>query len=301
VKSPFFAILAALLLCGPVVSCETFGASKVAQGQLYVSGDGRYDPFFQAVHEQQIQAASWSDDRKAARKPIVTAVNVTPNASEGTILDGIRQMAKTKADAEKLAPAVEETKKADVDRIQKLRVAAEKLDALAKEGHEHEDEARKEYENRGADKADEQKSERMRQIRKELGAATEICEGLSQDAKKSARAAEDFAEDMDRALEGKDRAEHHGVDDPKRDAPRKVDADKPASDKPGDDKKGDDKKGDDKKGDDKKGEAKKPDAKKPGDKPAPKPESTKPKPKPAEKPAEKPADKPKPPDEVFSP
>jgi hypothetical protein len=297
VKSHLSLLLAAALTFASVPACETFGSSKVAQGQLYVSGDGRYDPFFESVHQQQVDAASWSDDRKAARKPITTAVEVTPNASEGAILDALRQRAKTSADADKLKPAVEETKKADLDRIQKLRVAAEKLDALAKEGHEHVEEARHEYENRGADKADPDKSEKLRQVRKELSAATDICADLASDAKKSARAAEYFAEDMDRALEGKGRGEHHDADDPKRDAPRKEDA-KSADDKKSDDKKADDKKGDDKKPEAKKPEGKKPEAKKPKPHPAASPAD-----KPADKPAEKPADKPadKPPSEVFSP
>jgi hypothetical protein len=51
-------VLAAALACAAVPACEPFGQSKVAQGQLYQSGDGRFDPFFEAVHKEQVEAAS---------------------------------------------------------------------------------------------------------------------------------------------------------------------------------------------------------------------------------------------------
>lgn len=260
-------VLAVCLACAAAPACETFGSSKVAQGQLYKSGDGRYDPFFESVHQQQIEASSWSDDRRGARKPITVALDVTPNASESTILEALRARAKTNGDAEKLVPAVQETMKADAERAQKLRAAADKLDALTKEGREHAEEARREYDNRGADKADEQKSERMRDVRRELNAATDVCDGLARDARKLAQDAERFGDDMERALGGNVKVERPAPG-PKKDEPAKDDA-KKAEDK------------------------KKPDGKKDEKKPT---AETKPKPKPlAPKPAPKPAD------EVFNP
>lgn len=264
-------IFAAILACAP--SCETFGSSKVARGQLYRSGDGRYDPFFEAVHQRQVEAASWSDDRKAARRPIATAASVTPNASESVILDAIR--ARWQKEAAALAPAVEGSKKAELERAAKLRAAIPKLEELVKEGRSHMDEARHEYENRGAAKADEDKSARMRAVRRELVAATEICEELVRDAKRGAADAEAFVGDMQRALEGKGRGEHR-PDDARR---------PPASAKPADPA----------------DPAKPAKPAKPADpaKPAPKPPAPKPTARPADNPADKPAQKP--PEEVFNP
>lgn len=287
-RSLIFAAIAACAACA--LGCETFGSSKVAEGQLYHSGDGRYDPFFEAVHQQQVETASWSDDRKAARKPIATAANVTPNASESVILDAIR--ARSQKQAAALAPAVEESKKAELGRAAKLRAAIQKLEELAKKGHAHMDDARNEYDNRGAAKTDDEKSARMRGVRRELGAATEICENLVRDAKRGAADAEAFVEDMQRALEGKGRGARR-TDDARRspDSAGSADSAKPVeSGKTADSAK----------------PAAKPPAK-PGDaaKPVAKPgESAKHAPKPpTAKPANKPADKPtdKPPDEVFNP
>ena len=276
-------VLVAALAGAALPACEIVSPSKVASGQLYVSGDGRYDPFFDAVHKHQVEAASWSDDRKAARKPITTAVSVPANASENTILESIRERSKSRAEADKLGGPIDEVKRADIDRAEKLLAVAAKLDELAKEGHNLSDGAKQEYEQRGAMRADEEKSERMRKVRRELVAATEVCEQLASDARKLAREADWFSDDMLLATEGKPRKPHSDKE------PLRVEAKKAEEPKKDDEPK-------------KGADAKKPeDAKKPA--PAAKPaEAPKPKPAPAAKPAEapKPAEK-KPEGEVFNP
>ena len=84
--APFLAILAALAAAPALTACEFFlGDTKTSKGQLYQSGDPRYDPYFDQVHNEQIKASSWPDEAKQSRKPIVTALNLKPDASNGTI------------------------------------------------------------------------------------------------------------------------------------------------------------------------------------------------------------------------
>ncbi|HEY8075316.1 MAG TPA: hypothetical protein VIF62_14425, partial [Labilithrix sp.] len=180
-----------------LAACDAFSRSKVARGELYQSGDGRYDPYFTAVHEQQVSAATWQDDKKAARKSLVKALDVAPSASDGTLVDATRsRVAKTGSADGTLASAVEETKRAELDRAVHLKAAALRLDDLTKQGKSYEEEAKREYENRGAMKADDKKSDKMSEVRRELDGAVDACSSLAHDAKKGAKEAQDFVEDL---------------------------------------------------------------------------------------------------------
>ena len=77
--------------CSALTGCDfILTPTKVANGERYQSGDGRYDAYFAAVHQEQVASANWPDDSKAARKPIVTALDLRPGASNGTILAATR-------------------------------------------------------------------------------------------------------------------------------------------------------------------------------------------------------------------
>src|SRR4051812_1144108 len=72
--------------------CDLFvGSTKVANGQLYQSGDGRYDAYFAQVHQEQVSSAHWPDNSKAARKPIIVALKLRPGASNSIILAATRE------------------------------------------------------------------------------------------------------------------------------------------------------------------------------------------------------------------
>jgi hypothetical protein len=186
-----------VLAVAGATSCALFrGHSKVAQGQLYQSGDGNYDPYFQSVHQQQTAAAAWPDEKKAARKPLVTALAAKPTASDESLVRETRSRAKEGKLDGAINAAIEETKRAETDRAARLEAASRKLEQLAKEGHQLEDEAKKEYENRGAEKADEKKSEKKRELRHELSAAVDVVESLAKDAKSDAEDAEEFVADL---------------------------------------------------------------------------------------------------------
>ena len=305
-----------ILVCGTAPGCDLFvGSSKVAHGQRYQSDDQRFDPYFDSVHQQQVAAAAWPDERKAARRPLVNALALTPGASDDTIVAATRTRAKKlgagggKLDVATahvtpvggagdgvLFAAVEETVRLELDRARKLRATSDKLDEMAKHGEELKKAADHEYENRGAEKADEKKSEKRNEIRHELGGSVSAMRDLAHEANKNAKDAQDFLEDIGDAIEAKDAPATRSrnreskplppvpppkVEPPKVEEPPKIEPKPTKPTKP---------------------EAKKPavkPAERPAEKPAEKPE------KPAEKPVEKPTEKPKPPppppDEVFNP
>lgn len=216
-------VLAACLAGGAaLVGCPP--PSKVAQGQRYSSGDNRFDPYFESVHQQQISAAAWPDDRKAARRPLVTALALTPDATEDTILTATRERAKkmggqgAKLDltvprvsaSQGAAPdaslflAVEETARAEQERVKKLKATAEKLEEMAKQGEPLKKDADKDIENAGAQKADDTKMAKRREIRIEIMGAMDALRTLARDASRSAKDDEEFLEDLGGALEARE-------------------------------------------------------------------------------------------------
>ncbi|MBX3186448.1 MAG: hypothetical protein KF819_05500 [Labilithrix sp.] len=285
--------------------------SKVAQGQRFVSGDQKYDPYFENVHQQQVAASTWPDDKKSVRRPLVNALALTPDASDDTIISATRERAKKLggggAKLELTGPhvtaqggatndgalfgAVEESVRAEQERARKLRGLMEKLDEMAKQGGELKKDADKAFENRGANKADEKKTESMRQLRHELGAAVDAMKSLARDATKSIKEGDEFLDDLGSALQMKETPKRgRGGGGFKTPAPPGT---KPATEEP------------------KKPAPPAEEPKKPAPKAEPPKEPPRPKPKPAgekpaeKPPAEKPAEKPpapKPaPEEVFNP
>lgn len=312
--------LAVFLACSAPLLVGCPPPSKVAQGQRYTSGDNRFDPYFDNVHQQQVAASSWSDDRKAARRSLVTALSLTPDASEDTILSATRDRAKKmggqgakldltgpKVTASQgatadgaLFAAIEECARAAQDRVKKLKAASEKLEEMAKQGDGLRHDADKDIENSGAQKADDEKMAKRREIRNELAGASDSMRSLARDAKSTAKDEEEFLEDLAASLQALDtpKRSRHGGGSMGSDRKTNLPAAEPPKEEP---------------------KAAKPPAKeepKGGKPPAAKPAQPpaagkKPSAPPAEKPpgekpppAEKPATPPpaqKPPDEVFSP
>lgn len=281
------------------------GSTKVGQGQRYHADDDRLDPYFDSVHQQQVAATAWPDEKKASRRPLVNALALTPTASDDTLISATRERAKKLGPAKldvttahitpsgssdgPLFAAVEETVRLELARAHKLKATSDKLEEMAKHGEELKKTADKEFENRGADKADEKKTEKSREVRRELGASVDAMRSLSRDALKQSRDVQDFLEDLGSALETKDTPPRKTTDRSRESKPLPP---LPAKAEP--------------KPDPPKEEAKPAKPSKPAGKPAGKPAAPAEKPageKPAEKPpAEKPPAKPAaPPDEVFNP
>ncbi len=264
--------------------------TKTANGQLYQSGDGRYDPYFNQVHQDQLTAANWPDEAKNSRKPIITALSLRPGTGNGTILGA----AKEKKNDATVGKAVDETINTERERARKLTQAAGQLEELLKRGEELKKETVKDKQNLGADKADDKKVAKKDEVKSEMSAAVDAVDNMLSDAKKGAKEADELARKLRGAWKGTDEEEPAGASSP----PAEKKDDPPPE----------------KKEPDKKDEKKKPPpavAKKPAaPKPAaaagdtPPPPTAAPAKKPPAEPAEKPAPKQpaqKPPDEVFNP
>lgn len=272
-----------LFMCLALAACEGIGIggrpSKMSSGELYQSGEDKYDPYLKKVHDEQVAAAEWAEQSKGARKPITRALNLPPNASNSTIIDAAKS---NKADGA-VRSAAEETAALERAFIEKQKVDADRLEKLAADGAELKKQATEDRRNMGADKADPEKVEKKEEIKREVSAAAEIAANLRDDAKKGALEGEKLIEGLKKELGivGDGTGVVKKDDPPKKDeaSPKKEDGKKPA-------------------------DAKKPDAKKPESKPASKkPAADKPADKPAEEkpaPAKKPVEKPSE-NEVFNP
>jgi ribosome-associated protein len=259
--------LAFALFAATLPACEGLlgKPTKVASGELYESGEARYDGYFKQVHEEQIAAGSWAEESKAAREPLTRALNLTPTASNSTIISA----AKNKKGDAAVQSAAEATTSAEIAFAKKQLENSERLEKLATEGVELKKQAVEDRRNMGADKADPDKVEKKEELKREISAAAEVAADLRDDAKKGAKEAEDLAQALKKEL---------GVVG---DGAGIVKKDEPGADKDKDDK------------DDPAPAAKKPAAKKPAKKPAAAPPASEP------RPAPKPA--PKPTEEVFNP
>src|SRR5262249_40054150 len=72
------------------VACD-MPTSKVAQGQLYLSGEQRFDAYFRDVHAIQVWAAQWPEDKRQTRKPLVSILDLTPDAADVTIIQATHE------------------------------------------------------------------------------------------------------------------------------------------------------------------------------------------------------------------
>lgn len=237
-----------LLCCAlALAACELGGKpAKMSGGELYQSGDAKYDPYLKKVHEEQVAAAEWVEQSKGARKPLTRALNLPPNAGNATILEA----AKSKKSDGAVHSAAEETANLERSFIEKQKVNADRLDKLAADGAELKKQATEDRRNMAADKADPEKVEKKEEIKREVSAAADIAAHLRDDAKKGVVEGEKLIEGLKKELDviGDGSVKS---DEPKKEEPKK-----------------DEKKSDPKK-DEKKAEPKKPASKKPDAKPAP--------------------------------
>ena len=188
------------IACTTLTGCDLIlTPTKTANGQLYQSGDGKYDPYFAAVHQEQVAAANWADEAKASRKPIVTALDLRPGASNSVILSATR----SKKGEGSLGSAIEQTTAAERERARRLSAAAAKLEDLEKHGEELRKQAVEERRNLAADKADEKKVAKKDELKREIAAAVDAVDSLASDARKGAKEAEELATKLKAAWTGR--------------------------------------------------------------------------------------------------
>ncbi|MBX3223425.1 MAG: hypothetical protein KF795_23130 [Labilithrix sp.] len=194
--------------CATLVGCDLIlTPTKVADGQLYQSGDGRYDAYFAAVHHEQKAAANWPDESKAARKPIVTALDLRPGTSNATILAATR----SKQGDATLGAAVEQTTAAELDFARRLTATAAKLDDMQKRGEDLKKQTVEDKKNLGVDKADEKKAAKKDEVKREMSAAVDAVESMARDARKGAKEADDLATKLKAAWTGREEDERPPV------------------------------------------------------------------------------------------
>lgn len=211
--------LALSLSVGSLTGCSFFlGDTKTAQGQLYQSGDTRYDPYFDTVHREQIAAASWSDNAKESRKPIVTALNLAPGASNGTILTATREM---KSGAAALGLPIEQTTAAETERAKKLSGEVKRLEELKEQGQSLRKQAATDKENMGAQKADDKQVAKKDEVKRELGAAIDALEKLINEGRRHAREAEELSTKLTAAWTGRPEDEKTAAKPDEKPAPGK--------------------------------------------------------------------------------
>jgi hypothetical protein len=197
------------------------GSTKVSHGERYQVDDARYDPFFDGVHRAQVAAAAWPDEHSASRAPLRSALSLGPSASDAALVAAVRARVtspggKLDVAAARVTPppgggsaevfrAVEQAVRLEVDRARKLAAVGEELEELAQRGADLRRTADREFENRGADKADEKKTEAARELRRELGAGYGALRALTREARRRSREAEDLVFDLASAVEATER------------------------------------------------------------------------------------------------
>ncbi len=195
------------------------GQSRVRNGELFESGEVRYDAYFKEVHDLQVSSAGWVDDRKASRRPLVDTLKLTPEAADVSIVQAAheritgvaRDVGPTKLEiagdeahltavgasrvddpTRELFKAVEATARAELLRAKALRSLPPKVDELTKSGRALEPHVREEFAKHGGRAA--------MDVQDELAASYEVLGSVSRDSRNGAREAEDFVADLQRAV-----------------------------------------------------------------------------------------------------
>lgn len=195
------------------------GTSKVKAGELYETGEARYDAYFKDVHELQVASVGWGDDRKAACRPLVDVLRLPPEAADVSVVQETHERVKaasrdvgpvklevsgaevelTAAEPAKVDEptreffkAVELCAHAEVTRAKALHEVPPKVDVLVKTGRELEPHVREDFAKHGGRIPGE--------VQQEIAASYEVLGDVSHQARDGARQAEDFVADLQRAV-----------------------------------------------------------------------------------------------------
>lgn len=199
-------------------ACITSGG-KVRSGQQYATGTPKYDAYFKEVHLLQLEAANWDDDKHASRRPLVDALKLDPAAADVSIIQATHERmigaahevgatklelkegdihvacpneSRMSASTKELFRAIEAAVKAELDRAKSLRSLPPKVDTLTRSAHELEPSVDGDFGKRSRTLAAE--------VKEELASSVEVLTGLSNGARSTAREAEDFVADLQRAV-----------------------------------------------------------------------------------------------------
>jgi hypothetical protein len=205
-----------------LVCCNLFSntPSKVRSGQLYEPGAPEYDAYFKELHLLQVAAAGWDDDKKTSRRPLVDALKFEGDPADVSITQATHERmvaiahvvgttrldvkndephvvaaneSRLDAQAKDLFHAVEQVVKSELDRAKALRQVPTKVDVLTKTGRELQPRVQTDFQRRGGDVANE--------VKQEIDASLEVLGTISTGSRSTAREAEDFVADLQRAIQ----------------------------------------------------------------------------------------------------
>jgi hypothetical protein len=204
-------------MAATLASCALFvPQSRVKSGQLYRTGDAKYDAYFSEVHDVQIDAATWLEERRSARKQLIDALTLTSDADDSVIAqlaheqvgaaepglgaakldvatgDAHFEASGPYASADAVIRALESTARAELGRARKLDGVPAKIDDLEKRGHDLEPHVQDDFAAVGGQKPF--------AVKQELGASLDVLDALETRARHEARAAASFVADLQRAV-----------------------------------------------------------------------------------------------------
>jgi hypothetical protein len=208
-------VFAVVLALSTLLACD-MPAGKVGQGQLYMSGEARYDAFFRDVHAIQVWVAEWPDDRKATRRPLLDTLELTSDAADVTIVqatherivplkkDGGSTRLEVSVDEAHMSAtggakvdetffhAIEETASSELVRAKKLNSMTPKIDELVNVGRSLEPHVQETFQKQGPGK--------VAEVKQELGSAISVLHTTTGKARRSTRECDDFVADLARAV-----------------------------------------------------------------------------------------------------
>ena len=213
----FLAKLACLVL---VASCALFEPqSKVKSGQLFQTGQAQYDDYFNKVHQLQLEAASWADDKKASRRALIDALKIATDSVDVTILEATHEKlvsiahvtgptrldlrdddgkivlaseARADQSMRDFVKALQSTVDAEIKRKRALRDVPSRVDELVKIGRDLEPRVKGDFFRQGGTA--------MADVHDEITASYDVLDEISKNARLDRRETEDFISDLGRAV-----------------------------------------------------------------------------------------------------
>jgi hypothetical protein len=209
-----------VLLWVLVASCALFEPqSKIRAGTLFQTGQAQYDDYFTKVHALQVEAGSWDDDKKAARRNLIDALKIATDSVDVTILEATHQRmvsiahvvgatrldlredeghvilaSESRADlpTRDFEKALQGTLDGEIKRKRALRDVPQRCDDLAKSGRELEPRVRTDFFRQGGTM--------MADVHDEIAASLDVLDQISKTSRLARRETEDFVSDLGRAV-----------------------------------------------------------------------------------------------------
>jgi len=220
-KAPMKRRALTMTACALAAGCSLLGGpSKVRSGELFETGEQKYDAYFKDVHELQIAAVGWADEQKASCRPLVDALKLQPDAADVSIVQAThervatiaRDVGPTKLETanddvhltatnaakvdevtRELFKAIETCAHAQMARAKGMREVPTRVDDLSKTGRALEPHVREDFAKRGGRAA--------MDVQQELTASYEVLGDVSKSSRNGAREAEDFVATLQRAVD----------------------------------------------------------------------------------------------------